>query len=317
MALDEAGLGQVSEWLSSIFQSNTIEADSGGDIEGYIEGGMPEGTTPDDVASCAPGAASSAGGAYQSNYAGSSYSGHATAATQSVAHEVAYVTNITNQSNVFIIGDNNQVQVGQGETVQQNQNAINVENPEYPDYDPEYEPPYGGGAGMVFKPEPVVEAIRAIRTEDALVIHPSPAAPRLTQQDIIELSHRSHLIFLASRYEGLDQRVIDHFVDREYTIGDFVISGGELACAVMIDAVVRLLPGAIGKESSYRQDSYFQGILDYPHYTRPADFEGLSVPEVLLSGNHEKIRLWREERAMARTRRFRPDLLEERDSGEK
>ena len=147
MALDEAGLGQVSEWLSSIFQSNTIEADSGGDVEGWIEGGMPEGTTPADVASCAPGAASSTGGAYQSNYAGSSYAGHAAPATMSVAHEVSYVTNITNQSNVFIIGDNNQVQVGQGETVQQNQNAINVENPDYPEYDPEYEPPYGEGEG--------------------------------------------------------------------------------------------------------------------------------------------------------------------------
>ncbi len=169
--------------------------------------------------------------------------------------------------------------------------------------------PYGGGAGMVFKPEPVVAAIRAVRSEEALVIHPSPAAPRLTQADIIELARAPHLIFLASRYEGLDQRVIDHFVDREYSIGDFVISGGELACAVMIDAIVRLLPGAIGKEESFQEDSFYTGLLDYPHYTRPPDFEGYCVPEVLQSGNHEKIRRWRREQARARTRRFRPDLL--------
>ena len=169
--------------------------------------------------------------------------------------------------------------------------------------------PYGGGAGMVFKPEPVVRAIRAVRSEDALVIHPSPAAPRLTQQDIIDLAARDHLVLVASRYEGLDQRVIDHFIDREYSLGDFVISGGELACAVMIDAMVRLLPGAIGKESSYREDSFYQDMLDYPHYTRPADFEGIAVPEVLQNGNHELIRRWRRDQARARTQRLRPDLL--------
>ena len=170
--------------------------------------------------------------------------------------------------------------------------------------------PYGGGAGMVFKPEPVVRAIRAVRSERALVIHPSPAAPRLTQQDIIDLAERDHLVLVASRYEGLDQRVIDHFIDREYSIGDFVISGGELACAVMIDAIVRLLPGAIGKESSYREDSFYQGVLDHPHYTRPPEFEGLRVPDVLQSGNHELIRRWRLDQSRARTQQLRPDLLD-------
>lgn len=170
--------------------------------------------------------------------------------------------------------------------------------------------PYGGGVGMVFKPDVVVAAIRAVHRPGALVIHPSPAAPRLTQADVLELSRQRHLIFLASRYEGLDQRVVDRFVDREFAVADFVFSGGELAVAMMIDAVMRLLPGVIGKSESYRQDSFFDGILDHPHYTRPPDFEGLRVPEVLLSGNHEQIRRWRKRQALQRTWRFRPDLLE-------
>jgi tRNA (guanine37-N1)-methyltransferase len=170
--------------------------------------------------------------------------------------------------------------------------------------------PYGGGAGMVFKPEPVVAALRAVRSEGALVIHPSPAAPRLTQADVLELARQPALVFIASRYEGLDQRVVDHYVDREYSLGDFVISGGELACAVMIDAVVRQLPGAVGKRESVEQDSFSAGLLDYPHYTRPADFDGHAVPEVLLNGHHEQIRLWRKRQALARTLKYRPDLLE-------
>jgi len=170
--------------------------------------------------------------------------------------------------------------------------------------------PYGGGVGMVFKPEPVAAALKLLRTPDCLVIHPSPAAPRLTQKDIVDLAGRPHLIFLASRYEGLDQRVIDHFVDREYCLGDFVISGGELAVAVMIDALTRLIPGAVGKSESVRQDSFSDGLLDYPHYTRPAVFEDLAVPEVLQNGNHEEIRRWRKRQALERTRLYRPDLLE-------
>jgi len=173
--------------------------------------------------------------------------------------------------------------------------------------------PYGGGVGMVFKPEPAAAAIRAVNSPKALVIHPSPAAPRLTQADVTALAQRPHLIFLASRYEGLDQRVIDQFVDVEYSLGDFVISGGELACAAMIDAIIRLLPGALGKEESYREDSFFNGLLDYPHYTRPPEFEGHEVPEVLRSGNHEAIRIWRKRQALARTLRYRPDLLETAD----
>ena len=171
--------------------------------------------------------------------------------------------------------------------------------------------PYGGGVGMVFKPDVAAHAIRSLKTGATVVIHPSPAAPRLTQKDVTSLSKHRHLLLIASRYEGLDQRVIDRFVDLEFAVGDFVISGGELACAMIVDAVIRLLPGALGKEASYREDSFFQGLLDHPHYTRPPEFEGMAVPEVLQSGNHEKIRLWRKWQALTRTARFRPDLLEQ------
>lgn len=170
--------------------------------------------------------------------------------------------------------------------------------------------PYGGGVGMVFKPEPVATAIEHIRTPTSLVIHPSPAAPRLTQSHVTALAQKPHLIFVASRYEGLDQRIIDSHVDLEFSIGDYVISGGELACAVMIDAIIRLLPGAISKEESYQEDSFFNGILDYPHYTRPPEFQGQKVPSVLISGHHEHIRRWRRERALESTLALRPDLLE-------
>jgi tRNA (guanine37-N1)-methyltransferase len=173
--------------------------------------------------------------------------------------------------------------------------------------------PYGGGVGMVFKPGPTLEAIQSVKAEGALVIHPNPAAPVLRQKDILELSKAKHLIFVASRYEGMDQRVIDAVVDREYSLGDFVISGGELAVAVMIDAIVRLLPGALGKASSFEEDSFFNGLLDYPHYTRPPVFEEMEVPEVLQSGNHERIRKWRKREALRRTLIFRPDLLKSAD----
>lgn len=169
--------------------------------------------------------------------------------------------------------------------------------------------PYGGGVGMVFKPEPVVAGIQALRQPGSIVIHPSPVAPPLQQKDLLELRDAAHLIFVASRYEGLDQRVIDGYIDREYAIGDFVISGGELACATMIDALVRLLPGALGKSESYEEDSFFNGLLDYPHYTRPPEFDGHKVPEVLQSGHHEMIRKWRKKQALTRTLRLRPDLL--------
>lgn len=169
--------------------------------------------------------------------------------------------------------------------------------------------PYGGGAGMVFKPEPVVAALNAVRRPDSLVIHPSPAAPRMTQADVRMLSQRPHLVFIASRYEGLDQRIIDAHVDLEFAVADFVVSGGELPVAMMIDAVVRMLPGALGKQESFEADSFYDGLLDHPHYTRPPEFEGMEVPAVLREGHHEKIRIWRKQESLRRTLLYRPDLL--------
>lgn len=173
--------------------------------------------------------------------------------------------------------------------------------------------PYGGGAGMVFKPEPVVEALRAVSSEAAIVIHPAPAAPPFNQDVARELSSSKHLIFIASRYEGLDHRVVQHFVHREYSLGDYVLSGGELAVSVMIDAIVRLLPGVLGNPESSVAESFSDGLLEHPHYTRPPDFEGLKVPDVLLNGNHELIRQWRKRESLKKTLAYRPELLENSD----
>ncbi|MCB1041512.1 MAG: tRNA (guanosine(37)-N1)-methyltransferase TrmD [Acidobacteria bacterium] len=171
--------------------------------------------------------------------------------------------------------------------------------------------PYGGGAGMVFKPEPVIRALKSVWRKESRVIHPSPAAPRFDQEAARLLAQEEHLIFIASRYEGLDQRVIDAWVDLEYSLGDFVITGGELATSVFIDAIVRMIPGAVGKHESVAQDSYYNGLLDYPHYTRPEELDGMRVPDVLLSGHHENIRQWRKRQSIQRTQRLRPDLLQQ------
>lgn len=173
--------------------------------------------------------------------------------------------------------------------------------------------PYGGGAGMVFKPDPVIYALRDIKKEHCLVIHPAPAAPRFDQNAAGELTELliqgRQLIFIASRYEGLDHRVVEHYVDREYSLGDFIISGGELAVAAMVDATVRLLPNVLGNPESPETESFSEPLLEHPHYTRPPDFEGMEVPEVLLSGHHERIRLWRKRESLAKTLKLRPDLL--------
>jgi tRNA (guanine37-N1)-methyltransferase len=170
--------------------------------------------------------------------------------------------------------------------------------------------PYGGGAGMVFKIEPAVAALRALSTQGSWVIHPSPAGQPFDQKLARQLAGKEHLIFLASRYEGLDQRVIDHWVHQEISLGDYVLSGGELACAVMIDAIMRLIPGVVGKRISIEQESFEDGLLEHPQYTRPALFEELAVPEILLSGHHEEIRKWRKRQRLRRTLQRRPDLLQ-------
>jgi tRNA (guanine37-N1)-methyltransferase len=174
--------------------------------------------------------------------------------------------------------------------------------------------PYGGGPGMVMMIEPLARAIEAARSEqgkDAKVVYLSPQGRRLDHAGVVELSKRAGVILLAGRYEGIDERLLETEVDEEWSIGDYVLSGGELAAMVMIDAVARQLPGALGDEGSAQQDSFVEGLLDHEHYTRPEDYAGRRVPEVLLSGDHEKIRRWRLKRSLGRTWLRRPDLLEQ------
>jgi tRNA (guanine37-N1)-methyltransferase len=172
--------------------------------------------------------------------------------------------------------------------------------------------PYGGGAGMVMKPEPIY---RALETVDRLpggsqVILLSPQGKLFTQRAAWELSELEQIILICGRYEGVDERIRVRWVDRELSIGDYVLSGGELAALVVIDAVSRLIPGVLGGERSNQEDSFAEGLLEYPHYTRPRVFQGVGVPDVLLSGDHEKIRVWRRRESLMKTVRERADLLE-------
>jgi len=173
--------------------------------------------------------------------------------------------------------------------------------------------PYGGGAGMVMKPEPFFRVIDQIRVTcnagNPRVIFPTPQGVLYTQKMAQALSEETHLIFLCGHYRGVDERVIDKLVTDEVSIGDYILTGGELASAVMIDSVVRLLPGVLGDFDSAQGDSFSCGGLDYPHYTRPEEFKGLRVPDVLLSGHHANIAVWRKEQSQKRTQERRPDLL--------
>ncbi len=173
--------------------------------------------------------------------------------------------------------------------------------------------PYGGGPGMVMQFEPLRDALCAVHAADeakASVIYLSPQGRKLDQAGVQELAQRPRLILLAGRYEGIDERLIESEVDEEWSIGDYVLSGGELAAMVMIDAVTRLLPGALGHQDSADQDSFSSGLLDYPHYTRPEVIDGRAVPAVLLSGDHAAIARWRMKQALGRTWLRRPELLE-------
>ena len=171
--------------------------------------------------------------------------------------------------------------------------------------------PYGGGAGMVLKPEPMFNAVEAITEgRKPRVILMCPQGERFTQKKAEELAKEEDLVFLCGHYEGYDERIREHLVTDEISIGDFVLTGGELAAMTVIDAVVRLLPGVLGQADSHIQDSFSTGLLEHPHYTRPADFRGMKVPDVLLSGNHAKIEEWREEQSLRRTYTRRPDLFD-------
>jgi len=172
--------------------------------------------------------------------------------------------------------------------------------------------PYGGGPGMVMQVQPLCAALRAARVdgEPAPVIYLSPQGRRFDQTRARELAGLERLILLAGRYEGIDERIIDQEVDDELSIGDYVLSGGELAALVVMDAVTRLLPGALGDADSAQEDSFMDGLLDYPHYTRPEEIDGLRVPDVLIGGDHAEILRWRRKQALGRTWIRRPDLLE-------
>jgi tRNA (guanine37-N1)-methyltransferase len=169
--------------------------------------------------------------------------------------------------------------------------------------------PYGGGAGMVMRPEPIFAAVEAVEEEGSHVVLLSPRGARLDQAMASRLAGLDHLILVCGRYEGVDQRVADHLVDEEVSIGDYVLAGGEVAALVLIEAVSRLVPGVVGNPQSLRSESHAAGLLEYPQYTRPAEFRGWRVPDVLVSGDHGAVEQWREERAEELTRERRPDLL--------
>ncbi len=180
--------------------------------------------------------------------------------------------------------------------------------------------PYGGGPGMLMKVQPLQDAITAVRADNsaARLVYLSPQGKPLRQEKLARQVEQGSVIFLCGRYEGIDERLIQREVDEEWSIGDYVISGGELAAMVCIDAMTRLIPGALGHEDSAQQDSFSDGLLDCPHYTRPDEYLGDRVPEVLMNGNHREIDAWRQQQALGRTWQRRPDLLErfELDTGQ-
>lgn len=169
--------------------------------------------------------------------------------------------------------------------------------------------PYGGGAGMVMTPQPLYDAIMSVKTEASHVIYLSPKGKTFNQKKVIELARYEHLILVCGHYEGIDQRVIDLTVDEEISIGDYVLTGGELAAEVVIDAVARYIPSVLGNEQSTKDESFANDKLEYPQYTRPAEFKGLKVPEVLVSGNHGEVDKWRAKQSEEITKNVRPDLL--------
>ena len=200
------------------------------------------------------------------------------------------------------------------------QNIVNIRLIQIRDFAPDKHKitddyPFGGGGGMVMTPGPVAGAIEYAlggkdRDAQTRVVYLSPQGVPYTQEIATDLGTLDHLVLLCGHYEGVDERICDLFVDQEVSIGDYVLSGGEIPAMVVVESVVRLLPGAIGNEISYQRDSFYHGILDFPHYTRPREFRGLHVPETLLSGHHKEIERWRRRQALLRTLIRRPDLLE-------
>lgn len=173
--------------------------------------------------------------------------------------------------------------------------------------------PFGGGVGMLMTPQPIYDAITSIDGyKDALKIYMSPRGKTLTQRRVVELSQKQHIILLCGHYEGVDQRIIDMLIDEELSIGDYVLTGGELPAMVVVDAVARYIPGVLGKSESVSDESFSSGMLEYPQYTRPQDFMGYKVPDVLVSGNHQKVDEWRKQQSKIVTLKNRPDLLDKK-----
>ena len=171
--------------------------------------------------------------------------------------------------------------------------------------------PFGGGQGMVMKPEPIFDAVESLRGEGSTVVLMTPQGKRFTHATAMELSQRQHLIVICGHYEGVDHRVVEHLVDLEISIGDYVLTNGAIAATVLVDATVRLLPGVLGDEQSALDDSFSAKLLEAPQYTRPSEFREWKVPDILLSGNHAEIAAWRKEQGLKRTKENRPDLLRE------
>jgi tRNA (guanine37-N1)-methyltransferase len=174
--------------------------------------------------------------------------------------------------------------------------------------------PFGGGAGMVFKPEPIFQAVETLlegepASASTAIILLSPQGRVFNQPEAERLAQNQRLLLICGRYEGVDERVVEHLITDEISIGDYILTGGEIPAMILVDAVTRLLPGALGHEASAERDSFAAGILDHPHYTRPAEFRGMKVPEILLGGNHAQIERWRRRQALEKTLRVRPDLL--------
>ena len=175
--------------------------------------------------------------------------------------------------------------------------------------------PFGGGPGMVLKPEPIFEAVESLATAQTRVVLLGPTGRRFDQTIARELTQYENLLFICASYEGVDERVREAVAHDELSIGDYVLTNGNLPAMVIIDAVARLLPGVLGDDTSAHDESFSHGLLEYPHYTRPAEFREMKAPEVLLSGNHAEIEKWRHEQALARTAKMRPDLLEKKETG--
>jgi len=193
-------------------------------------------------------------------------------------------------------------------------NAVNLRNYTHDERGTVDDKPYGGGPGMLMKVEPLFEAVEDLRTEQSLVILTSPQGERFNQKMAVEMTAHDHLIIICGHYEGVDERVRAALIDREISIGDYVLTSGNLAAMVMTDAIVRLLPGVLGSDESSVDESFANGLLEYPQYTRPVEFRGMKVPEVLLSGNHAGIAAWRLKQSQERTRQCRPDLMSNADS---